>query len=767
MLVIAPSHLHEDILNYYRKDNPLFDIKLISKSDLSKAVNYSKKDSSLVILMESHNLSYDIAEMYLKYIPYLNDNYNHKFDEILKIQKELIDKNLLYIDEASKLLYSNKTALVIGYQKDDDELKYLSDTLNLKLEFFEFTRDYKVKNIYEFTRIEDEIYYTLNDIAHLLDLGEDISNIVIVRKEKTYDYYLKKYAPTFGYQINIENSIILYDTGLYSEFIKLYEDNHDINTSLEELKLISKDDDLYDGFVRIVKGLILKDTAYEIQKEYLIHKIKNMKIDLGRYDKAVKVSEEFGFYQNKHVFVLGFMQSIFPKTNKDSDYFSNDELHHIHLLTAKEETRFDQENILNLLSLDNKYYLSYSLNLGIGGYGYPSPIANILGLEKIKDPFPKYFYSKKVLSYIACDLEDSSFYYDNRPEKYHQTSEVVDLDYNSYHNEYSKVDVYKSSDVITLSTSSLDTYSNCPFKYYLERVLEIDKFEGNEASTLGEIVHNILEHSINDNDYDVEKHFYKLIDNSEVDEDTKIIWKLNLVEQVKEAVKAVKKHLQYMKKPEIHQEIKITNKLNENTFVIGRIDKMIVLDNKYLVMVDYKTGASGDFNPQQLEYGLSTQLPTYAYLSEASEYRDYETIGLYINHVLTNSKTIEIKEDELIPSYLKLCGKSIADINIFSNFDNSIGDGKSSFVSGVSTCEEGIKPSSNVASRNEFIDLINKVKEIYMNTSSDIHHNNFPIRPLFIKNFNACSRCSYKDICFVRYDQRYFPQGEKEAVSDE
>ena len=34
MIVIAPRNMHLDIINYYRKDNPLFDIKVIDINDI-------------------------------------------------------------------------------------------------------------------------------------------------------------------------------------------------------------------------------------------------------------------------------------------------------------------------------------------------------------------------------------------------------------------------------------------------------------------------------------------------------------------------------------------------------------------------------------------------------------------------------------------------------------------------------------------------------------------------------------------------------------
>ena len=62
MLVIAPRNMHLDIINYYRKDNPFFDIKVIDKTDLVAASSYSSRDDTVLYMMKEYQYSYDEAE---------------------------------------------------------------------------------------------------------------------------------------------------------------------------------------------------------------------------------------------------------------------------------------------------------------------------------------------------------------------------------------------------------------------------------------------------------------------------------------------------------------------------------------------------------------------------------------------------------------------------------------------------------------------------------------------------------------------------------
>ncbi|MBO7677695.1 MAG: PD-(D/E)XK nuclease family protein, partial [Erysipelotrichaceae bacterium] len=57
------------------------------------------------------------------------------------------------------------------------------------------------------------------------------------------------------------------------------------------------------------------------------------------------------------------------------------------------------------------------------------------------------------------------------------------------------------------------------------------------------------------------------------------------------------------------------NIINGNRTFTGKIDKLIY-DDKNMAIIDYKTGSS-DISLDDIEYGLSMQLPIYVYLSKS------------------------------------------------------------------------------------------------------------------------------------------------------
>ena len=770
MIVLAPSYLHKSIYQFYRKDNPLFDVKVIDKNELTLGAFPNLKNSAILYLMSNYHYSYDIAEAYLRYLPYVNNECTSRLKSLLKLKNELIEAGYLFNNLVLNKLYKNKQIEVIGYYEDDVELQILASTLDLTLSFKSF--DFKKQSIeaYQFPRFEDEVNFIYNEVAYLLDHKVDINDIVIVRRNNEYDYYLNRFAPLFGFRVNLDTLSSWYETGVCVEFMRLYEQSQDINTSLEELKNICQEDDLFEEFMKVVHRFKHNDLSYEVQISYLIHNLKKISPASDKYYPAVRVTSNLELNENKYVFVLGFTQGEFPKTSKDSEYLSPQELELLHLCNAKDKTRFDQQNILDFLKLNNHYVLTFSSKSLQEKKLYPSPIFNLLNIKPVSNPFKEYFYSSQAVKYILSDLLDLAKYYDEKGDRYYQLANVSDAPYDTYDNSFSGAFIYNDQSPLLLSTSKLNDYFGCPFKYFLARVLEVDPFEDSEATILGNIIHKLLELGLLDESYDIETHYLEMVDSSNIEEETKILWKLNLKDQVIKMVNFLRKHPQYMKNPRHEFELVLFTKLDELTTVTGRIDKLVILDDKYVVAVDYKTGSSGDFNVDHLKYGKSTQLPTYAYLLNTSEkYNSYKVTGLYINHIINNKNDMSVKEDDLIPAHLKLSGKSVASIDSFSSFDNTIAGGKSQFVKGISLDKNGdIRnggKSTAAISEEELEKYIETTKEKYIEAAEGIRKNEFRIYP-FMDNEPECRYCKYKDICYVRHYQYHKISKDEEEVDE-
>ena len=749
-VIIAPKNIHLSLLTKIRKDDLFLDVKIYSKEDLKRYVYPSINEESLIYLLKNKCYSYEVSRGYLQDIVFVtNDSDNPKKHFLYELREEL-KKNVLLIEPLDNDLDFDEVE-IIGYPKEDFELVKYLDYLNIKYKYISNSDSSSSFNLYEFEKIEDEVYFVLNEIASLIDKGANIKDIYIYRRNNIYDYYLKKFAPSFGYQINVDSSELDYSTGGAKLFIKLYKENSDIDASLEQLKELMGDDPQYLDILDIVNNNRLEDVDSGIQLDYFINKFKESKVRSVKYDNAINVASSNLYIKNKTVFVLGFAQGYYPKVFKDDHYLSDDELHSINRLNSKDKTRIDEASLLELFKSKNSFVFSFSKR-NKDGECYLSPIVKKIKLTESKPIIRDEFYSEEVLKLVYANLKDLENFYRDRGEEYYKIRDVISIEYNSYSNTYTyKAKAYDSNSKIELSTSSLDLYSRCPFQYYLSKVVKLDVFETTYALSLGNLTHDLIEHCRDEN-FDFDKEFDTKVALIELKPSERYILTHNVKNQIKEAIKAIKKREEYYTNPHVYNEYSLNYYLSDKTSITGRIDNLVTINNEYLICIDYKTGST-KFDDTYIKNGLSTQLPTYGLLtSNDKKFKDYVLAGLYINNVLTKSIKVEQEDDELIPSYLKLNGKTLGNFDVIKKIDPTIIDGKSSFISGVSIKSDGsLRNGASLVSDLAFEEYENTVKELYLNMDNNLRNNNFPISPYYINDRNyACEYCNYKDVCFVR-----------------
>lgn len=764
-IIVAPRNIHLQILSEIRRNDLFLDVKIYSKEDLKRYVYPSVNEETLLYLMKNKGYTYEVSRGYLQDICYVtNDSSNPKKHFLFELREELKKNELLHEPLDNDLRFDEVE--IIGYPREDFELTHYLDYLNLKYKYIYNEDTKKTYDLYNFEKIEDEVYFVLNEIATLIDKGVSIKDIYLFRRNNIYDYYLNKFSSSFGYKLNIDSSESMYSTGGAKLFIKLYKENKDIDASLEELKNSMGDDPQYLDILDIVNDSRLEDVDSGLQLDYFINKFKESNIKTIKYDNAVNVISNGVHLTNKHIFVVGFAQGHYPKVFKDDHYLSDDELHSINRLNSKDKTKLDELILIDLFKSNNHFYFSFSKR-NKEGECYLSPIEKRLSLVEHSPNISDTFYSEEVLKLMYTNLKDLDYFYREKKENFYKIRDVISIDYNSYSNEYTyRVNAYDENSKIELSTSSLDLFSRCPFQYYLEKVVRLDDFEESYALNLGNLAHDLFEHCREEN-FDFNGQFDEKVASLTLKPSEKYILTHNVKDQIREAIKAIKKREEYYTNPKFYNEYKLDYWLSDKTKITGRIDNLVTIDNEYIICIDYKTGST-KFDDAYIKDGLSTQLPTYALLTASDKkFKDYTLTGLYINNVLTKSIKVEQEDDELIPSYLKLNGKTLGNFDVIKKIDPTIIDGKSSFISGVATKKDGsLKDSSSLVSNLAFKEYEEIVKEQFIKMDKDLRNNNFPIRPYYVNDRqNGCEYCAYKDVCFMRNVQ--FKKLSKEENEDE
>ena len=764
-LIIAPFSLQKSLLKTYRKEDNFSQIKIVSKEELlnDKYGHYSKKAISYLMLKKGCN--YESARTLLKYARFISkDSEITKVHELYLLKNELINEGLLILNPYYSNLFIDKEIEVYGYSKYDQEL--LNCLEGNRAEFHINAPKISGGAIYKYDCLDNEILGMLNDIAKLIDEGVSPNDIYVLNNDELAIYYMKKHCNSFGFSINLIDGTNVFTLGLSSLFIKKYKENKDIKACLEWAE--NTIDPYKESFISLVKENFIEEFSFDQQLDYLVNVFKKHVIVPVKFDNTVNLISEPIERENVHIFVPMFAQGSYPVVYKDNEYLNDSLLKEQNLNTSMNKGMMNEETMLSFFYSNNTFYFSFSNHSFKDNY-YLSPWASKLNLKEMIASLPNDIYSKDMgLFLFGKSMDLHTFYRKNSPERTGLFPYFDEKVYRSYNANFSGAAAVTPSMYLKHSYSSLKTYCECPFKYYLSKFLELDPFEGNFASNKGSLAHSVLAECFN-KDFDFENSFetHKKEYNWTPKEEMFLV---RFKEQVRLATCATLLHYnEFMVKEKVLTEKPFLMKINPTTDFVGFIDKVIVLDDSHLIVVDYKSG-SENFDPTYLQEGYSMQLPTYSMLLHNSEeFKDYEVSGLYINSITDSSLKNKVAEDEFIHGYLKLNGITVDDKETIQKIDTTFVDGKSKFIAGIATTKDGgFRKSNKIQNIETLKGYESIVTGLYNEKCFDIRSNKFEISPAYISdNDNACRFCPYKDVCHRKPSQYRKLNKEMEEDIDE
>ena len=331
------------------------------------------------------------------------------------------------------------------------------------------------------------------------------------------------------------------------------------------------------------------------------------------------------------------------------------------------------------------------------------------------------------------------------------SSHYKDMKYNSYDNNYKMIDKSKIKDFfkdgLTLSYTSINDYYMCSFRYYLDYVLKVNKFEDTFEATVGSIFHKILSMCF-DQDIDIIRTYENEIENSnyEFNESEKFFLSI-LKDELVLIIETIKNQLSYTQLTNSMYEKKVVIDVDKDLQIRfkGFVDKILYneFNGKTVVaIIDYKTG-NPNLNINNTFYGLEMQLPVYIYLIK-KEIKDVKIGGFYLQKILNNTTDKEKRLDSL-----KLQGYTNSDLDYIDKVDSSFNESK--VIKGLRTSSKGFYYYSKMINDEEIDILYNIVDSKIKEASRNILDSKFDINPKEMNNVNiGCKFCKYKDICFMK-----------------
>ena len=751
----------ENIIKNIQKSG-LINIKIITLSELKKKYYFDYTNKTIYEVSKNYNINSEIAKIYLENLYYIKDIKNEKIEFLKDVYIFLLEKKLLIFNPMFHSYLKNKKIVLIDLDDVDkfyeNIFKKLKD--NNEIIVLNTFNNITKKKIYKAKDKEDEIAFVASSICNLIKSGIDINKIKLANVKNDYLFTIKKIFKLFNIPITLLNTNTK-GTILLKKFNELYKS--DMSLCFEELKEYihsQEDKKIYDNLIKVVNQYAWCDDYNDV-KELLLEDANNIEIQESKLKNSVTLIDfENDCFSDDYIFLINFNQGIIPVNAKDEDYLDNNtkkalsisdtnEINKKRILNVQNRIR-GAENLIVTYSesdLNGKLYISTAYNENdFEEYAWnvvynSSNAYNKIKLVSAKDEFKKF-------GTISENLKVLSYNYPN-------------FSYETYKNDFNGLDKDKMFNYLNkkliLSYSSLDNYYKCAYRYYLEHILNLNEFESRFETLIGNIFHKVLSKCYNGN-FNFDYEYDKACNEEEYEYNKKEKYFLEkLKTELLKIINVIKEQDKYslLKNKLFESKVVVPISKNPNVEFKGFIDKIMYdeIDNERIaIIVDYKTGDT-NINLQNIEYGLSLQLPIYAYLlKNINSFNNVKIGGFYLQKLFDDEN-------------LKLSGYTNSDLNILEKVDTTYRN--SLLINGLKVGKNGLYQSAKVLSDIEIEELCDKISDKIKDAARNILSSKFEINPKELNNSNiGCKYCKFKSICYMKNADIKKIGGERDAKMD-
>lgn len=720
-LIITTEKIKKELLLKRSIEGIITNEKIMTLSEIKKLVQGEISSIAKIKLSREFNISLNKSEVYIKNILFGSPKLKEYYEYLKK--EGLIFQN-------SKTNFKN--IKVINVILDDYILNYFE---NSNIKYIKLDEVYNHK-IYNFINNEDEILWVINKIK---ELNMDFSKVKLVEVKNEYKPLIKRLFKIHNLPINIDEEVGVNKTKTFIDFFDRLCESKDICFSLKS----TPKGEIYNKIVsyfnsndfEVIDDLTLKMICEDFKKISKVSKKTKNSIECISLDD-VYINEYYYFF-------MGFNDS-YPRVYKDEDFYSDEEKKSLGLLTSFEKNNLSKANFLNLFKGIKNLYLSYATESTFLKYN-KSMFIKDYDIEE-SDVFDKNLYSSNEYNKIYfAKLLDEFIKFGEINKDLSLLNNSYDIDYLIYSNKFSGLNSDKIVTPITLSYSSVKTYYECAFKYYIEKILKINSMENSLAIHIGNVYHYVLS-KIYDEDFSFDSMY---------DSETRKL-QINAKEKffLKNLKGELKKIIEFLL--EFNDHTSLNQNLSENEFLIeniveGKVNFKGFIDNikysdiyKLMVVLDYKTG-SVEASLDNINHGFNLQLPSYLYLVN-EKMPEYKVIGTYLDKILDAPSINEDEND--IRNKLKFVGYSTSNESDLEKLDS--GYANSRYIKSLKLTSNGFYVYSKVLDEKNINSVKNIAEDKIKEAAKSILNAQFDINPKQIdKVVEKCKYCKYKDICFM------------------
>lgn len=386
------------------------------------------------------------------------------------------------------------------------------------------------------------------------------------------------------------------------------------------------------------------------------------------------------------------------------------------------------------------------------------------------------------------------WYHINEPEKIKRLKDAFSFDnvVNPLGYEKAKL-LYSNDDSISLGPTSIEKYIKCPFSFFLNKGLKLNEERVFESSGIdfGDFAHDIIMNFTKEMSKDnkapfddgskwknvTEEEIVNIVDtlvDKKIDTFKEEIFKYSEEEIYK--AKRLKKSLEsscinltaqinkgQIKEIFFEEEFKRGKKFEPITFdtqngkvyIEGRIDRVDILKDDKVKIIDYKTGKD-TFDIEKAKIGYQIQLILYL---RAAEEGKRKPAGVFYFHVMDKKADIKNKrKSEITREYIKneiekgfkLNGIMLNDDSVIESIHMGL-EGESTVAQVGRNKGKELSKSSRVLEEEEFKSLEETVVNKVYKGLTDLSSGKISISPIRIKRGSqintSCDHCMYLGIC--------------------
>lgn len=758
-VVIAPRELHDSFL-CIKNEHPDYDFQVMDIESFISMFTYQYDDRAVQDLLQREIPYRRVLDM-LKLMSSKNC-LSLLNDEEKQIRHQLLTDYYLYPFAYPERTFQNKTVVISGYHHDKFITGYLKDINVVDIcRFDDESSTNPVRTIYSFADIYEEVHYLFNAIAEDIESGTDINDIYVLGADENYDMLFDEFGRHYGFEIEGPNPCDLSHSKTFCRYFVMKADGvgADIFDKLVEEGYPIEDVEAIEKIVLRYTGVMgspdydLK-TIIDICKTKTSHKVRKANI--------VKRLTSFVAPAGSHVYIVNFSMGSFPKVSEEGSYLTDEKNSVLGFLTSEDKNYESKKELESLLNSDNVKFISFK-KLAFGSEFFESSFVGNLELKAIESPISKHEYSDDKGAWFLSMMKDryrNFLIVDKRLREWEKAVEVPD--YHTYDHSFKNFVIDPKYINRDYSASSVKKYNSCPFSFFVGKLMGINSFRSNFNSRAGDVYHLFLSDYYNDRFFDENLSWEKAVANIEGDEPftNKEMLFLDVIhEYAIQALEFHKVHEAEIKNPSISTESSFRQRLENNPDVKinGRYDKIMEFgdEQQYYTVIDIKSGGER-FDQAKLYFGLSIQLPFYAYFAKHDpNLKDKQLAGLFISPVLSMDLIGDGKKTyrEIVDSSFKLDGVFVCEKDPLLALDPYYGG--STYIKGCKTNKEGNFSEKSqaefgrVKNREQLDKLASRAEEVVLDVDKNIMEGNFAISPIKIGNeAEACEHCELKAICY-------------------